>query len=60
MRAGWTAIVASEAGFFNVLVQYWSEGSMPLAATSKKPSAQVVNIYLHPISKSPSFSSPAW
>ncbi|KAJ5771069.1 uncharacterized protein N7511_003120 [Penicillium nucicola] len=30
---GWTAIVASEAGFFNVLVQYWSEGSVPLAAT---------------------------
>ncbi|OQD89901.1 hypothetical protein PENANT_c002G07102 [Penicillium antarcticum] len=30
---GWTAIVAAEAGFFNVLVQYWSEGSMPLAAT---------------------------
>ncbi|KAJ6022824.1 uncharacterized protein N7446_013176 [Penicillium canescens] len=30
---GWTAIVASEAGFFNILVQYWSEGSMPLAAT---------------------------
>ncbi|CAG8256110.1 unnamed protein product [Penicillium salamii] len=30
---GWTAIVAAEAGFFNVLVQYWAEGSMPLAAT---------------------------
>ncbi|KAJ6139034.1 hypothetical protein N7471_005520 [Penicillium samsonianum] len=30
---GWTAIVASEAGFFNVLVQYWAEGSIPLAAT---------------------------
>ncbi|CAG8180173.1 unnamed protein product [Penicillium salamii] len=32
-KAGWTAIVAAEAGFFNVLVQYWAEGSMPLAAT---------------------------
>ncbi|KAJ5773732.1 hypothetical protein N7457_008628 [Penicillium paradoxum] len=30
---GWTAIVGSEAGFFNVLVQYWAEGSIPLAAT---------------------------
>ncbi|KAJ5467918.1 hypothetical protein N7475_005670 [Penicillium sp. IBT 31633x] len=30
---GWTSIVASEAGFFNVLVQYWAEGSIPLAAT---------------------------
>ncbi|ETI21011.1 hypothetical protein G647_07354 [Cladophialophora carrionii CBS 160.54] len=30
---GWTAIVAAEAGFFNVLVQYWAEGSFPQAAT---------------------------
>ncbi|KAJ5129995.1 uncharacterized protein N7515_006034 [Penicillium bovifimosum] len=30
---GWTAIVASEAGFFNVLVQYWAGGSLPLAAS---------------------------
>ncbi|KAJ5330169.1 hypothetical protein N7452_010559 [Penicillium brevicompactum] len=30
---GWTAIVAAEAGFFNVLVQYWAEGSIPLPAT---------------------------
>ncbi|GAB1200952.1 hypothetical protein APSETT444_010333 [Aspergillus pseudonomiae] len=29
----WSAIVASEAGFFNVLVQYWAEGSLPVAAT---------------------------
>ncbi|KAB8207237.1 proline-specific permease [Aspergillus parasiticus] len=29
----WSAIVASEAGFFNVLVQYWAEGSLPLGAT---------------------------
>jgi hypothetical protein len=35
IQAGWTAIVASEAGFFNVLVQYWSEGAVPLAATGK-------------------------
>lgn len=32
---GWTAIVAAEAGFFNVLVQFWAEGSFPEAATSK-------------------------
>jgi amino acid transporter len=32
---GWTAIVAAEAGFFDVLVQYWAEGSFPQAATSK-------------------------
>ncbi|KAM0428953.1 hypothetical protein ACHAPT_006756 [Fusarium lateritium] len=30
---GWTAIVSAEAGFFNILVQYWAEGSFPLAAT---------------------------
>ncbi|KAJ5247958.1 hypothetical protein N7524_011918 [Penicillium chrysogenum] len=30
---GWTAIVAAEAGFFDVLVQYWAEGSFPQAAT---------------------------
>ncbi|KIW63963.1 hypothetical protein, variant [Phialophora macrospora] len=29
---GWTAIVGAEAGFFNVLVQYWAEGSFPFAA----------------------------
>lgn len=33
--AGWTAIVGSEAGFFNVLVQFWAEGSLPLPASSK-------------------------
>lgn len=33
--SGWTAIVAAEAGFFDVLVQYWAEGSFPQAATSK-------------------------
>ncbi|OQV04960.1 hypothetical protein CLAIMM_09770 [Cladophialophora immunda] len=30
---GWTAIVAAEAGFFNVLIQFWAEGSFPQAAT---------------------------
>ncbi|KAI8668783.1 AA-permease domain-containing protein [Fusarium keratoplasticum] len=30
---GWTAIVSAEAGFFNILVQFWAEGSFPLAAT---------------------------
>ncbi|RDW76926.1 hypothetical protein BP6252_04979 [Coleophoma cylindrospora] len=30
---GWTAIVASEASFFNILIQYWAEDSFPLAAT---------------------------
>lgn len=28
----WTSIVAAEAAFFNILVQYWAEGSFPLAA----------------------------
>ncbi|KAF5024686.1 hypothetical protein F66182_3256 [Fusarium sp. NRRL 66182] len=30
---GWTAIVSAEAGFFNILVQYWAKDSFPLAAT---------------------------
>ncbi|KAF5684267.1 amino acid transport GAP1 [Fusarium circinatum] len=30
---GWTAIVSAEAGFFHILVGYWSGGSFPLAAS---------------------------
>ncbi|EXJ91451.1 hypothetical protein A1O1_04563 [Capronia coronata CBS 617.96] len=29
---GWTSVVASEAGFFVVLVNYWAEGVVPQAA----------------------------
>ncbi|KAF5001027.1 hypothetical protein FGRMN_1312 [Fusarium graminum] len=31
--SGWTAIVSAEAGFFHILVGYWSGGSFPLAAS---------------------------
>lgn len=31
--AGYTAVVASEANFFDILLQYWAEGRMPLAAS---------------------------
>jgi len=31
--AGWTAIVAAEAAFFNILVGFWTEGTgFPAAA----------------------------
>ncbi|QMW24899.1 hypothetical protein G4B84_000144, partial [Aspergillus flavus NRRL3357] len=33
-EAAWSAIVASEADFFNVLVLYWAEGSLPLELQS--------------------------
>ncbi|KAJ5691548.1 hypothetical protein N7488_012283 [Penicillium malachiteum] len=29
----WTALVASEAGFFNVLIQYWAQDSFPIGAS---------------------------
>lgn len=29
---GWTAIVASEAVFFTILVDYWGQGFIPQAA----------------------------
>lgn len=32
---GWTAIVGAEAAFFNILVQFWAEGSFPQAASSE-------------------------
>jgi hypothetical protein len=32
LSTGWTAVVASEAGFFVVLVNLWSQGSVPEGA----------------------------
>ncbi|KAM0794852.1 amino acid permease/ SLC12A domain-containing protein [Usnea florida] len=30
---GWTSIVASEAAFFNILIQFWANGDFPKAAS---------------------------
>jgi yeast amino acid transporter len=30
--AGWTAVFAAEATFFVVLVDFWAEGAVPMAA----------------------------
>lgn len=30
---GWVAVIGAEATFFNVLIQYWAEGSFPEAAS---------------------------
>ena len=32
---GWTSIVASEAAFFNILIQFWGNGDFPKAASRK-------------------------
>ena len=32
---GWTSIVASEAAFFNILIQFWAGGDFPKAASRK-------------------------
>lgn len=31
---GWVAVVALEAIFFDIFVQYWAEGALPLPASS--------------------------
>ncbi|PIG88624.1 hypothetical protein AARAC_000456 [Aspergillus arachidicola] len=46
--AAWGAIVASEAGFFNVLVLYWAEGSLPLGATVTIFLAVCLSVFLLP------------
>jgi yeast amino acid transporter len=33
----WTAIIALEAIFFDIFLQYWAEGAVPLPASSKCP-----------------------
>lgn len=32
---GWTAVIGAEATFFDVLVQYWAQGSFPQPASRK-------------------------
>jgi amino acid transporter len=32
---GWVAVIGAEATFFNVLIQYWADGSFPEAASSE-------------------------
>ncbi|RAQ50470.1 tryptophan permease [Aspergillus flavus] len=44
----WSAIVASEADFFNVLVLYWAEGSLPLGATVTIFLAVCLSVFLLP------------
>lgn len=39
---GWTAIVAAEAVFFSVLVDFWAEGSVHLAIIRKSPIAAIL------------------
>ncbi|KAE8343871.1 hypothetical protein BDV24DRAFT_149438 [Aspergillus arachidicola] len=46
--AAWSTIVASEAGFFNVLVLYWAEGSLPLGATVTIFLAVCLSVFLLP------------
>lgn len=41
MWLGWTAIVAAEATFFAVVVNYWAQGSVPEAVWCKHPSETV-------------------
>lgn len=33
-KPGWVAVVALEAIFFDIFVQYWAEGALPLPASS--------------------------
>lgn len=32
---GWTSIVAAEASFFNILIQFWAHDNFPKAASRK-------------------------
>ena len=34
---GWTSIVAAEASFFNILIQFWAGGDFPKAASREYP-----------------------
>jgi yeast amino acid transporter len=36
---GWVAVIGAEATFFNVLIQYWADGSFPEAASSESAHA---------------------
>ncbi|KAM3070515.1 hypothetical protein ACMFMG_010336 [Clarireedia jacksonii] len=45
---GWTAIVASEASFFNILIQYWAADSFPLAASLTIFLAATLSIFMLP------------
>ncbi|KXT11054.1 hypothetical protein AC579_1971 [Pseudocercospora musae] len=45
---GWTAIVGAEAAFFNILVQFWAEGSFPQAASLTLFTGATCAIFLMP------------
>lgn len=34
-KPGWVAVVALEAIFFDIFVQYWAHGALPLPASSE-------------------------
>lgn len=35
IQPGWTSIVAAEASFFDILIQFWANGDFPKAASRK-------------------------
>ncbi|KAJ1709542.1 proline-specific permease [Aspergillus flavus] len=55
--AAWSAIVASEADFFNVLVLYWAEGSLPLGATVTIFLAVCLSVFLLPTGSASFFTN---